>query len=117
MRLLFDENISYRIIKKLTLVYPDCESSVRLKLIGQPDTDVWQKAKQLGYDIVTFDEDYLFLSESRGFPPKVILIRPGRISTQPLADLLIREHEAIYAFLTSSTEKQGCLELINFTRI
>lgn len=116
MRPLFDENISYRVIKKINKVYPDCESSVRLKLIGHPDTNVWDKAKQLGYDIVTFDEDYLFLSESRGFPPKVVLIRPG-ISTQPLADLLIREHSAIHAFLTSETGEQGCLELIDTTRL
>lgn len=107
MQLLFDENISYRIIKKIAPVYPNCESSVRLKLIGQPDADVWQKAKQLGYDIVTFDEDYVFLSESRGFPPKVVFIRPASIPTKPLAELLIREYETIRTFLVSKPKSAG----------
>lgn len=117
MKLLFSENISYRIVKKLIHVYPHCESSVRLKLTGQPDTDVWQKAKQFGYDIVTFDEDYVFLSESRGFPPKVVFIRPASIPTRPLAELLVREFETIHSFLTSDIDKRGCLELIDVTRL
>lgn len=116
MRLLFDENISYRIIKKIVDYYPDSESSVRLKLIGHEDTTIWQKAKAVGYDIVTFDEDYVHLSQLHGAPPKVIFIRPGNIPTQPLAELLIRNHEMIHAFLTSQTDERDCLELIDFTR-
>lgn len=117
MKLLFDENIFCRIVKKLIHTYSDCELSVRLKLIGQPDTSVWQEAKQLGYDIITFNEDYVFLSESRGFPPKVVFIRLVGIPTHPLAELLIREFETIHSFLTSDTDERGCLELIDVTRL
>jgi predicted nuclease of predicted toxin-antitoxin system len=115
MRLLFDENISYRIVKRIAAVYRDCVSSVWLKLIGQPDTSVWEQAKLAGYDIVTFDEDYIGLSKFRGSPPRVIFVRPVML-TQPLADLLIREYEAIHLFLTSELEERGCLELIDFTQ-
>lgn len=115
MKLLFDENISWRIVKKIIHLYPGSESSVRLHLTGQKDDTVWKTAKRDGYDIVTFDEDYSVLSQERGFPPKVIFIRSGNMSTQPLAALLIRNHEVIVAFLTNPEEEHGCLELVDFT--
>ena len=116
MRLLFDENISWRIIKKITHLYPDSESSVRLRLIGHEDDTVWKTAKREGYDIVTFDDDYLNLSQLHGFPPKVIFIRPGNLLTQQIADLLIRNHSVIQLFLTDPGEERGCLELFDFIR-
>jgi predicted nuclease of predicted toxin-antitoxin system len=114
MRLLFDENISWRIVKKITHLYPDSESSVRLHLIGHEDDIVWKKAKRESYTIVTFDDDYLNLSQLNGFPPKVIFIRPGNLSTQQIADLLIRNHSVIQIFLTDPEEERGCLELFDF---
>jgi predicted nuclease of predicted toxin-antitoxin system len=115
MRLLFDENISFRIIRKIADQYPDSESSVRLKLTGKNDTVVWNTAKAKGYSIVTFDEDYLNLSQLYGFPPKVIFIRPGNLTTEQVTDLLLRNYDAIHTFLTDLTEERGCLELFDFS--
>ncbi|KAB7730042.1 hypothetical protein F5984_12720 [Rudanella paleaurantiibacter] len=116
MKLLFDENISWRIVKKVISFYPGSESSVRLHLLGQEDNQVWATALREGYSIVTFDDDYPALSQQRGFPPKVIFIRPGNLPTQVLADLLIRNYDTIHAFLTDTEEERGCMELIDFTR-
>lgn len=110
MNLLFDENISYRIVKKLASFYPGSEQVKRLGLLGRKDGLIWEYAKQQGYIIVTHDEDYEELSALRGMPPKVIWLRTGNITTDNLAALLIAHFDQIRDFIESEGE-QGCLEL------
>jgi len=48
MNLLFDQNISYRIVNKLADIFPDC-SQVRLEgLENATDTEIWNYAKKKG---------------------------------------------------------------------
>jgi len=57
-KLLFDENISYRIVRKIAHLYPDSEQVKRLGLLSKKDGIIWEYAKHNNYVIVTHDEDY-----------------------------------------------------------
>ena len=109
MKLLFDENISYRVVKKIAHLFPDCENVGRIKLLGTDDLVIWDYAKKNDFAIVTFDEDFEELSLLRGYPPRVILLRPGNISKEDLIQLFIDKQEVILSFLES--EEFGCLEI------
>lgn len=89
MKFLFDENMSYRIVKKLKYSFPDSlhVSQTPLKY-ASTDRSIWKYAKSRGYIIVTFDEDFKDLANLLSFPPKVILLKTGNCSTSAVASLL-----------------------------
>ncbi len=109
MKLLFDENISHRILKKLI---PDYQNSIHCKSI-QPlpknDIDIWNHAKENNFVIVTFDEDFYEWMLLNGFPPKIIWIRTGNTSTSAIAEIINNKSSEIKNFL--SNEEVGILEL------
>ncbi len=49
MKLLFDQNISFRIIKKIQDIFPGSAQAKELGLIDTLDHSIWQFAKQLLY--------------------------------------------------------------------
>lgn len=110
MRLLFDDNISYRIVKKLAISFPECLHVSRSGLSAPaPDRSIWDYAKQRGYVIVTFDEDFEDLTNLQGFPPKVIILRIGNTSTRTIAEALTAKKDEIESFFSSDT--YGLLEI------
>jgi predicted nuclease of predicted toxin-antitoxin system len=109
MKLLFDENVSYRVVKKIAHLFPDCENVGRVKLLNTNDLLIWEYAQKNDFAIVTFDEDFGELSLLKGYPPKVILLKTGNISKNDLIELFIDKQEVIFSFLEN--EEFGCLEL------
>ncbi|MCE7059574.1 DUF5615 family PIN-like protein [Dyadobacter sp. CY343] len=110
MKLLFDENISYRIVKKVGLIAPDSVHVSRTGLTAPAkDTDIWDYAKANEFVLVSFDEDFQDLSSLYGFPPKVILLRLGNSSTQMISEVLMKKWEEIVLF--SQSETVGVLEI------
>ncbi len=88
MRLLFDQNLSPRLVGRLGDQYP---GSLHVQFIGlgsAPDRDVWEYARQHDLVIVTRDADFGELSLLSGFPPKVIWIRRGNCSTGEIERIL-----------------------------
>ena len=72
MKLLLDQNLSYRLLDKLEAVFP---GSTQARLIGMAQADdaaIWHHAKDSGFTIVTKDSDFYERSLVYGFPPKVI---------------------------------------------
>ena len=71
MKLLFDANIFYRIVKKLQ---KDFSNSLHVSRTGlnPPISDrmIWQFARQNDFLIVTYDEDFYELSNLYGSPLK-----------------------------------------------
>ncbi len=110
LKLLFDENISYRIVKKVAHLCSGSEQVRRLGLLGRKDGLIWEYAKQHTFTIVTHDEDYDELSALRGAPPKVIWLRTGNITTDSLANLLITYFEQVSEFIITDAG-HNCLEL------
>jgi predicted nuclease of predicted toxin-antitoxin system len=109
MKLLLDNNLSPKLVRKLANPYPESSHVAILGLDTASDMEVWQHAQQNGYCLVTKDSDFNELLASKGFPPKVIWIRLGNCSTNEIADLLEKQHEAILEF--AQDETVGLLEL------
>lgn len=81
MKLLFDQNLSPRLIPTLRHDYPDSRHVREVGLKDAPDAAVWQYAAQHDFTIVTKDADFHQRSFLFGHPPKVIWIRAGNCST------------------------------------
>jgi predicted nuclease of predicted toxin-antitoxin system len=112
MKLLFDQNSSYRITKKLQRYFSDCHHVSDCGLNDHEDSEIWQYAQDNNYAIVTFDSDYFDISLINGHPPKVIWIRTGNLSTNEIVQLLIENKETVSAFLDNDEQKDlACLEL------
>lgn len=79
MRLLFDQNLSPRLVSLLSDIYPDYSHVQYLNMDESSDTEVWDYAAERGYTIVSKDADFHQRSLLLGAPPKVIWIQPGQL--------------------------------------
>ena len=87
-RLLFDENLSPRLVKLLAESFPNSMHIDDAGLHGCPDGDVWSYARDHEFVLVSKDNDFRQLSFLRGAPPKVVWLRIGNAPTQAVVDLL-----------------------------
>lgn len=110
MKLLFDANISYRILKKIKEYFPDCQHVSNLSKNNLKDFAIWEYAKSNNYIIVSFDQDFYDMQLLFDFPPKIVWLRTGNLTTNMIADLLI-ERRDIIADLNRDSES-GILEII-----
>lgn len=93
MKLLFDQNLSHRLVRAQADVYPDCQHVRDVGLREASDTQIWAYARSNGYTIVAKDSAFYQRSLVPGFPPKVIWVRLGNCSTKAIEQLL-RTHVA-----------------------
>ena len=80
MKLLLDQNISYRIVNKIQDILPGSGQVRELGLENSKDSQIWKFALENGYAIVTFDSDFYDLGLLKGASPKVIWLRLGNTS-------------------------------------
>jgi predicted nuclease of predicted toxin-antitoxin system len=109
MKLLFDHNLSPKLVTHLAALYPDSSHVAVLGLDTAKDAMVWQYAQQGGYCLVTKDSDFNELLAIKGFPPKIIWIRLGNCTTNAIVTLLQRQHQTILEF--AQDDEAGLLEL------
>ena len=109
MNLLFDQNISFRLIKQIVDVFPESRQVRELGLENSTDIEIFNFAMKNDFAIVTFDSDFNDLSILKGYPPKIIWIRTGNTTTKNLEIILRNQQELIKLFLT---ENYGCLEIM-----
>ena len=98
MKLLFDENLSRRLLPLLADLHPGSEHVVAAGLEAQDDRAVWSYAAERGLTIVSKDWDFLELSTVRGHPPKVVWLRLGNCSVQQIANVLRSRHLDLLRF-------------------
>ncbi len=98
MRLLFDQNLSPRLVRLLSDVYPECSHVHSLGMDRSSDTEVWNYAAEHGYTIVSKDADFHQRSLLLGAPPNVIWIRQGNCSVADTAALLRERVVAVGRF-------------------
>ncbi|PCI08167.1 MAG: hypothetical protein COB73_07250 [Flavobacteriaceae bacterium] len=89
MKLLFDQNISFRLLRKINDLYPNAKQVKNLGLENSSDIEIFEYAKKNNFAIVTFDSDFCDLNIIKGFPPKIIWIRTGNTTTKNL-EIIIR---------------------------
>jgi predicted nuclease of predicted toxin-antitoxin system len=95
MKLLLDENLSRRLIPFLQHDYPGSNQVVLLGMQSATDQEVWQKAKDDDYVIVTRDADFQELSLVWGQPPKVIRLKTLNQTRATTLKLLIESRDVI----------------------
>jgi predicted nuclease of predicted toxin-antitoxin system len=62
MNILFDQNISFRIIPLIQDILPKAKQVRQLVLENKSDKHIWEFAKQHDFIIVTFDSDFYAFS-------------------------------------------------------
>ena len=113
MRILFDQNISFRVVGLLKGIFPESKHLKDYNLQFATDHQIWNFAKENQFDIVTFDADFCDLVTLYGQPPRIIWIRVGNTSSQNLARILSKQSEIIKSFLSDNSNKDlACLEII-----
>ena len=98
MKLLFDENLSPKLPRRLADLFPD---SIHVRDVGLKSSDdpfVWEYARQRDVVVVSKDADMHDRSLLFGYPPKVIWVRLGNCSTRQVEELLRREFASIKKF-------------------
>ena len=109
MKLLLDENISFRVLKSIVTIFPGSAHIGNASLNIKEDFKIFEYAKSNEFTIVTFDEDFYDLQLLRGHPPKIVWMRFGNSSNLKVISKLIENQSAIDNFLKDP--ETGILEI------
>jgi predicted nuclease of predicted toxin-antitoxin system len=88
LKLLFDQNLSYKLARAFLDEFPGSVHVRDVGLASSDDLEVWQYAKQFGFTIVSKDTDFSQRSFLFGPPPKVVWIRLGNCSTNEIEEII-----------------------------
>ena len=98
MKLLFDENLSHKLVGILAHDFPASAHARDVDLRAAEDRQLWDHARANGFVIVSKDTDFRERSYVEGFPPKIIWLDVANAGTVAIADLLRRERQRIELF-------------------
>jgi predicted nuclease of predicted toxin-antitoxin system len=98
MKLLFDQNLSPKLVNCLADLFPDSSHVQTEGLDCASDDQVWEHAQRNGFAIVTKDADYNNLSVVRSNPPKVIWLLLGNCTTAQVEAVFRARFADIEAF-------------------
>jgi predicted nuclease of predicted toxin-antitoxin system len=91
LRLLFDANLSPKLVSLLAELFPDSVHVFETGLARfTSDRTIWDYAKNNGFVIVTADADFLDLAGTHGAPPKVVRLENCNYRTTQVVELLRR---------------------------
>jgi predicted nuclease of predicted toxin-antitoxin system len=109
LKLLFDQNLSRKLVTRLADIYPTLSHVQFHELEDKTDTEIWEFARTNDFCIVTQDADFAERSRLYGSPPKVVWLRCGNTPTSQVETLLRSGAGAIQELL--SDPNFHCLEL------
>jgi predicted nuclease of predicted toxin-antitoxin system len=98
VKLLFDENLSPRLVDLLSDCYPGLCHVRSVGLERADDGVVWDYAAAHGLTIVSKDSDFHQRSLLFGPPPKVVWIQLGNCTTSTLEQVIRRHQSDLGAF-------------------
>jgi len=103
MKLLFDENLSFRFASVLADLYPNSEHIRNVGLLGQEDELIWKYAAQHDFLLVSKDADFYERSLVFGAPPKIVWLRIGNSTVIETANLLRNQYILVRHFAEDPT--------------
>ena len=109
MRLLFDQNLSPKLVQALADVFPNSQHVFPLGMDRGEDAGIWEYAKDNGFTIVSKDADFIHRSFLHGFPPKLIYLELGNCPTRAVEQTLRDNFDLILEFQAS--DEKSCLTL------
>jgi predicted nuclease of predicted toxin-antitoxin system len=104
VRLLFDQNLSRTLVRRLAIEFPDSVHVTDVGLDTASDRQIWNYAGEQGFVIVSKDSDFRQLAFLIGPPPKAVWLRMGNSSTLDILTVLRDYREAIDEFSRSEDE-------------
>jgi len=110
VKLLFDQNLSFKLCRLLAGLFPDLNQVRLLGLERADDRALWSHAKNNGFMLVSHDSDFADMAALIGPPPKVIWLRCGNQPTVVIERLLRDHYQVIIAF--GQDDSAACLELL-----
>ena len=110
MKLLFDQNLSPKLVTRLIDLFPDSTHVQYVGLDTSADTILWRYARDNDYIIVSKDADFGEKSTIHGHPPKVIWLRHGNSSTNSVEKILTDHYSDIQTLVNNPD--QGLLILL-----
>jgi predicted nuclease of predicted toxin-antitoxin system len=109
MKLLLDQNLSFKLCQTVADLFPESNHVRLLGLSEVGDRVLWDYAKANGFTIVSQDVDFAEMVALLGSPPKVVWLRAGNQSTAAISTLMRRHAELIVAF--GNDDNATCLEI------
>ena len=103
MKLLFDQNLSHRLVKSLADMFPESQHVRLLGLAEADDLTIWNHALEHGFVIVTQDSDYPDWNKFLGAPPKIVWLRCGNASVD-VVDSKLRTAAARILLMESQSD-------------
>jgi len=103
LKLLFDQNLSRKLVTRLADIFPDASHVQFHGLTDADDSKIWEFAKIEGFCIVTQDADFAERSHLYGSPPKVIWLRCGNTPTSNVEAILGSGAEAIQELISNTS--------------
>src|SRR5438552_1461258 len=103
MKLLFDQNLSHRLVDASADLFP---GSMHVRVIGLDKSDddaIWNFAKRSQFTIVSKNTYFRERSFLFGHPPKVIWVAVSDCSISEMIDLLRARHAEILDFEADPT--------------
>ncbi|UYM18531.1 DUF5615 family PIN-like protein [Endozoicomonas euniceicola] len=97
--LLFDENLSPKLIARVSKTFPACLHVLQSRLDNSPDIEIWRYAREYKLTIVTKDKDFLHFARQHGFPPKLVHIQTGNVRLAVIEEILLNQASAIKTFV------------------
>jgi len=104
VRLLFDQNLSRVLVRRLSNEYPESVHVAEIGMDTATDREIWQYAGERGYVIVSKDSDFRQLALLYGPPPQVVWLRVGNVTTGLIESLLRGSIERILEFAGADGE-------------
>jgi predicted nuclease of predicted toxin-antitoxin system len=98
LKLLFDENLSFRLPRVLAELFPGSLHVEDVGLEAGDDEAIRRYAVEHGFAVVTKDTDFAEHCLVKGAPPKLVWIRRGNCSTATVESLLRVHREDIDEF-------------------
>lgn len=110
MSLLFDNNLSVRLVKLFSDCFPGSVHVAGIGMQSADDMEIWNYAKKQNLTIVTKDKDFYYLNSAFGSPPKLIWLVLGNCKIEDTVNILKRNQKEILDFI------KGDKDLLIFER-
>jgi predicted nuclease of predicted toxin-antitoxin system len=98
VKLLLDQNRSYRLAGWLQDLFPGTVHVREVGLSAATDQEVWDHAARHGYVIASKDADFHQRSFFYGSPPKVVWLRIGNCTTDQIEQVIRSRHDELQTF-------------------
>ena len=99
MKILLDQNLSFKLCSKLKGIFPEIIHAKDVSLDSATDEEVWLYAKLNFCILITKDSDFIEKAVLKGHPPKIIWIKAGNCSTDKIEVLLRKNQRLIEDFI------------------